>query len=496
MWTTCGWKMSEAETVETASGKELQGVRQSVSGRRERSFSDSFVGSKVVLSEDGAVSFDFVESEASKRSLQILQSVVSQEDPELLQRYLQRSPFSLEALLVMAEHHRRQAGYDQARELIRRAVYTLECAFAPDFSPFETLQVGSQSSRPRVRLQMPSREALEWPGWSWLRALWMQMHCLAGQGMHRSSMEVCKLLLAACLPQDPLRALLWLDHLCLRSRSYKTVPDLSVTLGPTCGCAESGAEHLNSLEAAFPNWAYSVALAGILQQKPDMSQLNHLTLEQILHGDPELEGDLLTCARLMRALLYYPGAVRPLLEEAPGLRKLPFSLQTFVHACAVRWVKLHESPIFQKDIADAREAWAHGSFAFSETLRDYEDVLPDDGMANPPVPLFLEHALSARLHPKREEDMGEFGMFRRAQEGQVPNMSIYSPPLILFFQSLMPWSVLDQTGVTATPLLWKDIGRGLAMALKDTVLFIVEATSQLLSSAVSLLQDVRHRATD
>ena len=289
----------------------------------------------LVLSEDGVVSFDFKESDASTRSLEMLQSVVSQEDPELLQRYLQRSPFSLEGLLVMAEHHRRQGGYDQARELIRRAIYTVECAFAPDFSPFETLDVGSQSSRPRVRLQMPDRSArsahsahsaLDWPGWSWLRALWMQMHCLAGQGMHRTSLEVCKLLLAATLPQDPLRALLWLDHLCLRSRQYNTIADLSVSLARICGLTSQGSEASEgsegsemkeTLELAFPNFAYSVGLAGILQQSPDMSLLNHLTLENILdaEGAEDLEGDLLTFARLMRALLYFPGAVRPLLEE-------------------------------------------------------------------------------------------------------------------------------------------------------------------------------------
>ena len=64
--------------------------------------------------------------------------VLSQEDPQLLQQYLQqRSPFSLDGLLVMAEHHWRQGSHEQARELVRRAVYTLECSLSPDFSPFQ-----------------------------------------------------------------------------------------------------------------------------------------------------------------------------------------------------------------------------------------------------------------------------------------------------------------------------------------------------------------------
>ena len=270
------------------------------------------------IEKDGAISFDFKETEASQRSLVTLQSIVSQEDPELLQQYLQRNPFSMEGLLVMAEYHRRQSSYDQARLLIRRAVYTLECNFAPEFSPFEDLAIGPQASRPRVRLRVPkiSRDesgGSDWFGWSWLRALWMHMHCLAGQGMHRTSLEVCKLLLAATLPRDPLRSLLWADHLCLRSRQYTALQQLSTSLATTCGSPGGP----GSLELAFPNFAYSVALAGILQKSPDMSALNHLTLEQILSTSlEELEGDSLTFARLMRALLYFPAAVRPLLDEA------------------------------------------------------------------------------------------------------------------------------------------------------------------------------------
>ena len=304
--------------------------------------------SQMVVDGPNGPSFDFKETDESKRSLEILQSVVSQEDPELLQRYLQRSPFSLEALLVMAEHHRRQAGHDQARELVKRAVYTVECAFAADFSPFEMDRSGW---RPRVKLQMPDRSVLDWPGWSWLRTLWMHMHLLAGQGMHRTSLEVCKLLLAATLPQDPLRAVLWLDYLCLRSRQYKTISDLSLTLARACGhCGEI--KEFQKLEFVFPNFAYSVGLAGVLQKSPDMSLLNHLTLDHIL-SDEDLEGDLMTFARLMRALLYFPGAVRPILEEVgipkrvgkrfsfkvwvlltPNGHQCP--LLSFVHLCSIQ----------------------------------------------------------------------------------------------------------------------------------------------------------------
>ena len=157
-----------------------------------------------------------------------------------------------------------------------------------------------------------------------------------------------------------------------------------------------------------------------------------------------------------------------------------------LYTCALRWVKFHESEIFVKDIAEARSRWANSCFYFSEALVDYQDVLPDDGLANPAVPLLLERALTARLHPKT----GLYGAARSTE--LIPNMSIYSPPLLLFFYSLLPWSILDRSGVTAEPVFWSDVARGVMTVVKDTVsvisLLAVEAWSQLYGLMRQLLK--------
>ena len=82
---------------------------------------------EMVACEDG--SFDLRETARSKRSLEMLRNVVSHEDPELLQHFLQRSPFEVDGLLVLAEHQRRQGGFEQCRD-VRRAVYALECGIS------------------------------------------------------------------------------------------------------------------------------------------------------------------------------------------------------------------------------------------------------------------------------------------------------------------------------------------------------------------------------
>ena len=92
----------------------------------------------------------------------------------------------------------------------------------------------------------------------------------------------------------------------MRSRQYNTIADLSVSLARICGLTSQGSEASEgsegsemkeTLELAFPNFAYSVGLAGILQQSPDMSLLNHLTLENILdaEGAEDLEGPAHLC---------------------------------------------------------------------------------------------------------------------------------------------------------------------------------------------------------
>lgn len=121
--------------------------------------------------------------------------------------------------------------------------------------------------------------------------------------------------------------------------------------------------------------------------------------------------------------------------------------------CAQRWAQIHESAVFAERVAEARRAWA-ATGAWT-ALEDYDDVLPEDGQANPPAPRRLELAFSARLHPKRELE----------REVEVANMSMHSSVSLLFFQSMLPWSSLDRSGAAA-PLLWGDLARWAWNALK------------------------------
>eukprot|EP00439_Symbiodinium_sp_Y106_P085921 s1324_g30.t1 len=490
--------------------------------------------------QDGAAIFDFEETAASSRDLKSLRQIVGQEDPQLLQQYLQRNSFSLDGLLVMAEFHRHQGSHEQAREFVRRAVYTLECSLSPDFSPFQTTGLGPFALRPRVRLDVKN-EPSEWSGWSWLNALWRHMHCLRGLGMHRTSLEVCKLLLACTLPRDPTRGLLFADFLCLRSRSFQLLESFA-TLPACYGLAPSQTPYAAELSFSFPNIAYSLALCTQLGRgqgsTPDLGALSNLSLDPILSGvdDDDWEQDLRAHARLMRALLFFPGCLRPLLEECgvnlqskPSgseswldlLAAPPFSNSMefchsqhalahgrlcvayaklcgplwkdavkWLHACSARWARIHCSEVFAKDIDAARRSWASSRLALCEALDDYKDLLSDECAENPTPAPILERAMTARLHPPRNQSLfaGAAGAGAHTPE---PNMSLHTPAAILFFQSLLPWSELDQTGVQVSPLFWRDVVSGALAVAKGTGLFGLGALADLGRAMASLWKSLR-----
>eukprot|EP00933_Yihiella_yeosuensis_P022618 TRINITY_DN17795_c0_g1_i2.p1 TRINITY_DN17795_c0_g1~~TRINITY_DN17795_c0_g1_i2.p1 ORF type:complete len:779 (-),score=180.67 TRINITY_DN17795_c0_g1_i2:207-2474(-) len=509
---------------------------------------------------EGAAIFDFEESSSSARSLEALRDCLRSQDPNLVQQWMQRSSqFNVDGLLVLAEYHRGQAHHEQAASLTRKAVYALECAFSADFSPFHPTGVGPAALRPRVRLQID--DSADWPGWSWLRAMWLYMSGLAGQGMHRTALEVCKLLLAATLPRDPLRSLLWFDYLCLRSRQFEALSKHAYhmsSLYNVQGKLTSGEAALR-LDLALPNFAYSIPLASFMKdgKSPDFALLNQVSIDDLIskaaarNAESEAEDSTEDAAalpqgaaahaRLMRALLFFPLALRPLLEEAgekleapapsrsPSretwvalLARPPFSdgagfgherhkvaqgriagayakrcgslwkansALVWLHACASRLASMHESSAFASELAAARSAWSSSDLCVDGALNDFDDLWPEEGSMEGAVhtPPSLEKALQARLYPPQDEyevAAGRGGPFGFGEGGGgtevlTPTMSLHTPPLILFFQSLLPWSEIDKNGTRVQPLFWSDLVKNSFSAAQSTALFLAGVVADI-----------------
>lgn len=361
-----------------------------------------------------------------------------------------------------------------------------------------------------------------------------------------------------------------LDYFCLCSGQFDTLVRMSAHLARSYGFATlegqgvSGA-CLMRLDLMMPNFAFSVALASFRKSGlPDLALLNHVAVADIIRGlarvgngeaGPEaLEGaeeqegeeevpsgaEAHTC--LMRALLLFPLAVRPLLQEAgvaslhvapPGsvskeswadlLGRQPFSdaadyrhtrhgaaqsrlcgaytkqcgalwradlALRWLHSCAARLVRMHESTVFAEDLSTARTAWSCAPVCFEEAFaQDYVELqLPGEARATDHPPAF-DRAFQARLHPP-QPPAGRGLIFGEGGR-PAPIMSIHSPPLLLFFQSLLPWAELDGSGLAVAPTGWRDLGRSAFGVLRAVVLFGLGLGADLCRLGGHMVQEIK-----
>ena len=134
-------------------------------------------------------------------------------------------------------------------------------------------------SWPWVRVQLPGNDS-SWPGWSWLMALWGYMLGLASQGLPRTSLEVCKLILAMTLPYDPTHSLAHLDYFALRAEEYDFLLHFVEHFNPPCALP---AQCIMRLDCCLPNFAYSAALAYYLRTDGDACEASALGTVNVEH---------------------------------------------------------------------------------------------------------------------------------------------------------------------------------------------------------------------
>ncbi|KAM4798204.1 LOW QUALITY PROTEIN: ribosome quality control complex subunit TCF25-like [Urocitellus parryii] len=197
-------------------------------------------------------------------------------EPNNIVVLLQTSPYHVDSLLQLSDACHFQEDQEMARDLIERALYSMECAFHPLFS----LTSGTR----RLDYRRPKNR-------SFYLALYKQMSFLEKRGCPRTTLEFCKLILSLEPDEDPLCMLLLVDHLALRARNYEYL---------ICLFQEWEA-HRNLSQ--LPNFAFSVALAYfLLSQQTDLPQHELSSARE--------KASLL----IQQALTMFPGVLMPLLE--------------------------------------------------------------------------------------------------------------------------------------------------------------------------------------
>ncbi|XP_040109557.1 transcription factor 25 isoform X1 [Oryx dammah] len=231
---------------------------------------------RLLESRKGRSAFAFEHSEEYQQTQHKFLAAVESMEPNNIVVLLQSSPYHVDSLLQLSDACRFQEDQETARDLVERALYSMECAFHPLFS--------LTSGTCRLDYRRPENR-------SFYLALYKQMSFLEKRGCPRTALEYCKLILSLEPDEDPLCMLLLIDHLALRARSYEYLIRLF----------EEWEAHRNLSQ--LPNFAFSVPLAYfLLSQQADLSE------QEVSSAREE------ACVRIRQALTMFPGVLMPLLE--------------------------------------------------------------------------------------------------------------------------------------------------------------------------------------
>ncbi|NWW40448.1 TCF25 factor, partial [Panurus biarmicus] len=198
-------------------------------------------------------------------------------DPNNIVLLLQMNPYHVDSLLQLSDVCRMQEDQEMARDLIERALYSLECTFHPVFS--------LTSGTCRLDYRRPENRAF-------FLALFKHLMFLEKRGCPRTALEFCKLILSLDPENDPLCVLLLIDFLSLRAREYTFLTRLF----------QEWESHRNLSQ--LPNFAFSVPLAYFfLSQQEERPELERSQARE-------------RAARLIQlALIMFPSVLMPLLDH-------------------------------------------------------------------------------------------------------------------------------------------------------------------------------------
>lgn len=203
-------------------------------------------------------------------------------DPNSLVPFLAAYPYHLDGLLTMADVYKAIGENEQSDDLIERCVYVLDCCWPPAF--IEAAATGQARLAVSDSKLFPTRLVF--------LPLFRYMQTLSRRGLHRTALEVCKLLLQLDT-DDPMGAFFLVDYYALRSRNYSFIMDLAT------------GKSVDPEISLLPNIVYSYALALWYQ-------------EQSQEGETKT-GNRTSTEALVKAITLYPLAAVKLCE-AIGLK--------------------------------------------------------------------------------------------------------------------------------------------------------------------------------
>ncbi|KAF4662981.1 hypothetical protein FOL47_005974 [Perkinsus chesapeaki] len=307
--------------------------------------------------------------------------IVASSDVDSLIYFLQKNPFHLHSILAVTDIYREHREFERAGQLLRRALYVLQCSTHPLFDPFmESNKVGGGGGGGHKRRHKKGKHgndaadragpvaslylSKDDPYYCFtilaLRTLLIHGLLLAGQGCTRTALEVFKLLLLMDEDRDRVHALMHLDTYAIRSHECDWLHRFVSTYATLPSISDDNKVAYSSLDLVMPNFAFSEALARYQQlstANEASAAVQRVTAEDFRkalvigdrstdHADDEALGASIA---LMKAILLFPYTIRTLLVAM----SVPLSGEGHKP-----WEDLFRQPPF----SDARTYFMHEKF--------------------------------------------------------------------------------------------------------------------------------------
>lgn len=239
--------------------------------------------------------FRYVHEASYARIQDDYRSLVGTHDPNMLVALCSRYPYHVDTLLQLAELYRQMGELDRAAEQIERSLYVLESSWNIAFKPYD--------GNCRLRFDVLENRSI-------YVALFRYSQLLTRRGLHRTALEISKLLLNFDPEKDPMGTLMVADSFALLCGEYQWIQDMhsDYDLIPV---------------RYFPNFAASSAIACESMRLGISGISNRGGSERgkkVSRKDANAEALLRSSARqradtlLVDALLTFPMLLKPLLS--------------------------------------------------------------------------------------------------------------------------------------------------------------------------------------
>lgn len=170
------------------------------------------IDSEATNMEDASIRYFRYKHEQSYARVQDeYRSCVELHDPNLLVTLSGRHPYHVDTLLQLAELYRQMGELDRAAEQIERCLYVMETSWNISFKPY--------NGKCRLRFDVIENRCL-------YIALFRYSQLLTRRGLHRTALEISKLLLNFDPEHDPMGMLMLVDSFALLSGEYEWIKEM------------------------------------------------------------------------------------------------------------------------------------------------------------------------------------------------------------------------------------------------------------------------------